>query len=417
MLRLLVMIAVSLAPLAVHGDDEVADEVRRLVEKLDARSLADRKQAEEDIVALGTKALAHLPRSTRRLSAEARDRLARIRKLLERQHAKQSIAPSLVTLASDKSSFGLALKKFADQTGNSVYLPGGEGPDISAKLDKAPYWQSLDGLLDQAGMTIYPFADSKGYRAEPRVDTLRPRAERAAYSGAFRFEPTMLRVESDLRQKAGRSLHLKLHTSWEPRLAPIAIGLKPKSLTAVDDDGNAVLIDPATSASAVAVRARTMASDLDIVLVPPPRTVRSIAKLSGSIGVLMPTSRVRFEFDDLSSARARRERIGSVSVVLDEVRKIDDLWKVSIRVQFKDAASGLESHLDWESKDQAFAVGADGKKLPPARREMQKQGDEVTWSYWFRVPGKIDDHRLVYDVPSDIVELTVPFELKDLQLP
>ena len=100
-----------------------------------------------------------------------------------------------------------------------------------------------------------------------------------------------------------------------------------------------------------------------------------------------------------------------------ETRKVDDLWKISLRVQFKDAASGLESHLDWESKDLAFVVGADGKKLQPVRREMQKQGDEVKWNYWFRMPGKIADYRLVYDVPSDIVEIAVPFEIKDLPLP
>ena len=34
-----------------------------------------------------------------------------------------------------------------------------------------------------------------------------------------------------------------------------------------------------------------------------------------------------------------------------------------------------------------------------------------------KLPGKVADCRLVYEVPSDIVELIVPFKLKDLPLP
>jgi hypothetical protein len=106
-----------------------------------------------------------------------------------------------------------------------------------------------------------------------------------------------------------------------------------------------------------------------------------------------------------------------VSVLLDGIRKVDDLWQVNVRARFKDAANGLESHFDWESKDKAFVAGPDGKEIQPARSEMQKEGDEVRWSYWFRIPGKLADYRFVYDVPSDIVEVDVPFEFKDLPLP
>ena len=52
-----------------------------------------------------------------------------------------------------------------------------------------------------------------------------------------------------------------------------------------------------------------------------------------------------------------------------------------------------------------------------ATRHFMKAGDELPLSYWFTLPGKPSDCRLVYEVPSDIIELTVPFELKDLPLP
>ena len=406
-----------LSPVIGKGDDTLADKVRSLVADLDGRSAAARIKAEARLIALGTPALAHLPKSTRRLSPEARDRLARIRKRLEQQEAKESIEPTRITLDHDEAPLSDVLEKIVDETANRVYLPGGGGPEVSASFSKTPYWQAMDQLLDQAEMTIYPFADEKGYRVEPRVGSLRPRTKRATYSDAFRFEPTMLDFRHDFRTTDSGTLHLKLQAAWEPRLAPIAIGLKPKSLKAVDNKGDVVTVDSATSGSAAAVRPGTMAAEMDIVLVPPPRSAKSIATLSGNIGVLMPTRRVRFEFDALDSDKARRERIGAISVMLSEVRKIDDLWRIGIAAQFNDAASGLESHLDWESKDRAVLLAPGGKTISPARREMQKQGDEVRWSYWFRAPGKIADYRLVYDVPSDIVEIEVPFEIKDLPLP
>ena len=417
MFRSLLIAALLLLPTTARADD-VRTSVRTLVDKLDANSLADRKQAEEQIVALGTKALAHLPSSTRRLSVETRDRLARIRKTLEKLAASESIEPSLFSyIEMDQVPLALVLKELATSSSNRVYLPTGDGPRVDVKFEATPYWQVLDGLLDEAGMTIYPFADAKGFRLEPRASALRPRTRRAAYRGAFRFEATNVRLERDAREAGDGLLHIKLQAAWEPRLAPIAVGLKPQTLKIVDDADAAVSVDRATSGSAVAVAPAQMAAELELVLAPPPRSANSIASLAGKIAVLMPTARVRFEFDALDAERARREKIGDVSVVLDKVRKVDDLLQIGLVVQFKDAARGLESHLDWESKDEAYLIGSDGKKLLPVRREMQKQGDEVKWGYWFRGATKPADYRLVYDVPSDIVELEVPFELKDIKLP
>ena len=419
MVRLFLIVACLLIPAVSRGAEDLRLKIRELVTQLDARSLAERKSAESALIELGSAALAHLPTSNRRLSAEARDRLARVRKTLEQQQAKKSIEPSLFSYVElgEKMPLAIVLKELADSSDNHVYLPKGDGPRVEANFEETPYWVALDQVLDEAGMTIYPFADKKGYRVESRVDSLRPRSERAAYSGAFRFEPTTLELRSDLRQAKGRSLRVKLQTAWEPRLAPIAIGLKPDSLKATDDAGNKIAIDSSTSASAVAVRAGTMQAELDIALVPPSRTTRRIAKLGGNISVLMPTRRVKFEFDALESDRARRERVGAVSVTLDKVRKIDDEWQIDLGVQFKDASSGLESHLDWESKDRAYVIGPDDQKVLPSRRENQREGDSVRRSYWFKASGDLAKYRLVYEVPSDIVELTVPFELKDLPLP
>jgi len=417
LLRLILIIACLFVPTVGHSADDLAASVRGLITQLDANSLAERKAAEKAIIELGPAALAHLPSSRRRLSAEARDRLARIRKTLEQQQATKSIEPSRVSIQDDDATLGEVLAAIAKSTGNRVYLPRGEGANVVATFDKKPYWVAMDQLLDKADMTIYPFADKNGYRVEARADSLRPRSQRAAYSSAFRFEPTTLELRSDLRQTGARSLRVKLQIAWEPRLAPIAIGLKTESLKATDDAGNKIAIDPSTSASTVAVRAASMQSELDIVLAAPSRSVRKISRLSGNLSVLMPTDRVRFEFDALDSGRARRERVGSVSVTLDGFRKVDDQWRIDLGVNFKDAASGLESHLDWESKDRAYVVGPDDRKLTPTRREFQKEGDQVRRRYWFTLPDKLADYRLVYEVPSDILELTVPFELKDLPLP
>ena len=69
-------------------DDDLKLEVLRLVRRLDARELADREAAEKALMEVGPKALDLLPPVDERTPAEVRQRLDRIKVLLQKEQAE-----------------------------------------------------------------------------------------------------------------------------------------------------------------------------------------------------------------------------------------------------------------------------------------------------------------------------------------
>ncbi len=172
----LMLIACSLAgqPTQAASEDLKA-EVRRLVRQLDSDELAQRNAAEEALVKKGPAALELLPAATERLSAEARERLARIRQKLQQAAVESSVKPSLITLDGDAMPLSKALAALAEQSGNKIVDYRGQfgqpanDPPLKVHFDKTPFWQALDQVLDQANLTVYPYGDEPGLNIVGRV--------------------------------------------------------------------------------------------------------------------------------------------------------------------------------------------------------------------------------------------------------
>ena len=80
--------------------------------QLDSDQLAQRNAAEEALIQKGPAVIDLLPAATDRMSAEVRDRLARIRQKLQQAAVESSVKPSLITLNGDamplSKSIGIA---------------------------------------------------------------------------------------------------------------------------------------------------------------------------------------------------------------------------------------------------------------------------------------------------------------------
>ena len=83
---------------------------------------------------------------------------------------------SAVTLHGDRP-LADALAEISRQTGNQLkdvrQQMGQEigNPQVIANFDKTPFWQALDQTLDQAGLTVYPYAgkDELGIMARAEI--------------------------------------------------------------------------------------------------------------------------------------------------------------------------------------------------------------------------------------------------------
>jgi CheY-like chemotaxis protein len=203
-------------------------QVKQLVRQLDADQLTQRDEAEQALTKLGPDAISLLPPVSDRTPAEVAQRLARVRQALERAEAALATQPALVTLDVEMP-LSEAIAAIAKQTGNRIvdhrveFGQEASDPKVKLKFAKAPFWQALDEVLDQAHLTVYGFAGERGVYLVNRPEGESNRSGKAAYSGPFRVSAARFEAVRDLRSARNQSLKLFTDVAWEPRIMPIAI--------------------------------------------------------------------------------------------------------------------------------------------------------------------------------------------------
>ena len=164
------------------------------------------------------------------------------------------------------------LAAITEQTGNKIVGPqdaaGAALPDPTLKIDleKTPFWQALDQVLDQAGLSAYPFGDQKAIVLQPRLPGQALRSAAASYRGPFRFEAVEVQSKRDLRNPVNKALAVKIEAAWEPRLAPIALEEPLKKVVALDDAGRPMAVVGTEGTRENDVTAESMAKLLTVPL-------------------------------------------------------------------------------------------------------------------------------------------------------
>lgn len=398
-------------------------EVRRLVRQLDAPRLADRNTAEQKLIGLGPGVLEHLPGVSESVSAETRQRLDRIRQVLQQELAREAAAASTVTLRGQALPLGEILAAIQQQTANPIAGAGelkqmGIDPKLEIDFDQTPFWEAIDQVLDRANLAVYSFGQPKALTVRPRGPGQPGRCGRACYGGPFRFEPTSVEARRDLRDLAQQSLHVVLEVTWEPRLAPIVLQLPLKQVEALDDSGGRITVENREAEWEVPVSPDAMAKELRIPLALPPRSVQKIARLKGTLTALLPGKIETFRFADLSGAGPLQQRIAGVTVAVEGTRKSSKGHEIRLRVRFDQANEALQSHRNWIFDNEAYLEGPDGKRIAWGSYETTRQTDnELGIAYLFPVQEPLAGYTMVYKTPGLILSAAIPFEVKDLPLP
>ena len=422
----LAFVAISLLSFAqVDGtSSDLARDVRRLVKELDGRDLSGRVKAEEALVELGPAALEHLPEVTPKMSAELQQRVRRIRqKLFERQVAESS-ETSTVTLSGKGMPLADVFAAIEKQTGNKVIdlreKFGQEAAAVVVNVDfqKTPFWQALDTVLAQAKMVVYPYSESKAVGVINRTGSQGTSQARVAYDGPFRVEATDIHASRNFRDPEAGSLRMTLEVAWEPRLAPIVLEQSLDAVTAEADAGETIKASSPEGMIEAQISPSSNASELTIPLTLPPRSVAKISKLKGTLQVLLPGRREKFEFTDLLAAKEVEQRKASAIVTVDQVRKNNEIWEVYMRLRFDDAAGALESHRGWYFNNKAYLVNPKGESIEFGGFETTKQSpDEIGIAYFFDIPEDPKDYKFVYETPATILSTPVEYTIENLELP
>ena len=425
MLASLVVMGAALLGQAEQTDKaDLASQVRRLAHQLDSRELAGREAAERELIELGIEVLDHLPGPDDRVSAEVAQRVQRIRQKLQRAMAEKSARESRISLKGDQMPLSEVLAAIEKQTGNKVvdlrgrFGPPGEDPKLTVDFDDAPFWSTMDRILDRAELSLYAYGDEKALNIVSRPPEQLPRTGRASYSGPFRFEPIRIEAVRDLRNPMGERLAILLEVSWEPRIAPISLQFPLDRIKAVDENGNPLPIDAKQAKLEVPGDSETMATELRIPFELPSRDVKKIARLEGTLKALVQGKVESFRFEDLPDAKNVEKRTAGVTVTLQQVRKNHDVWEFRLLIHFDETSGALASHRNWVFENKALLVTPDGEEIAYHARDTTLQSEnEVGIAYLFGLDDPLTDYAFIYRTTGVIMSIDFDFEISDVSLP
>jgi hypothetical protein len=408
----------SAAENAAAGADSRA-EVRRLVRRLDAAQLAEREAAEQQLIGMGPAILDDLPSAGSGMSPEVRQRLERIRRVLERRQAKSTAQPARVTLHARAQPIADMLRELDRQSGNPIDdTRAPENKPISVQWTDVPFWQALDQALDQAGLDLYPYAQRRVLTIVPRTVADYRRSARAAYCGPFRIEPTTIDARRNLRNPSSAALQLTLEVSWEPRIRPINLTQRLADVAAVDERGQPLTTGRASGELEATIQAHDLAKEFQLSLPLPSRAVQQIAVLKGRFKALLAGQEEAFRFGNLSTAANVEQRVAGATVVLEGVRRGAGTWEVRIQVRFERTAGALESYRGWIFLNQAWLESRDGKRIAFRSQETTRQTEnEIGLAYTFDAPEALDGYQFVYRTPVSILTEKFDYEFRGLPLP
>jgi hypothetical protein len=418
------------APAAAKAEaktEALAEKIRVLVKQLDSNQLAQRDAAEKELVALGADVLPLLPTFNNRTPAEVRNRVARVRAALLKVAVEAATKPATVTLSGEMLA-SEAFKKITEQTGNNFVdfrdrfnQDDKRDPKIKVELDKVPFWQALDTVLDAAEFTLYEFDDEANALAytNREGDALK-RSGHAVYSGLFRLEPSRIEAVRNLKNPSSRSLRLTVDVAWEPRVRPIVLQQPLGDVEAKDENGNKLELDGTQGELEFPVEGTNAAVEMDFPLNAPERSVKQVASLKGKLMATVLGRVEAFEFGELDKIKMAEQERGGVTVAVEAARKNGEIYEVEMRVRFDKAANALESHRGWIFNNECFLVDAKGNQIENAGLEADLLDvNEVGLSYKFDLgeAKSLAGFKFVYKTPAAIIRIPVDFELKGIDLP
>ncbi|HEV3258247.1 MAG TPA: hypothetical protein VG013_15300 [Gemmataceae bacterium] len=405
-------LALSAPTPAAEPDAALQANVKRLMEQLADKDPARQTAAEAALLKLGPDILPLLPESS------PNKRLKTIRRTLRDARIRQGLAPQTFTLQDRAMPLSKTLKALAGQTAVPVADRRQNkevDPKLRLNLNRVTFWQGLDAIAREADL---------------RVDLYQPdgtialvdgphRELPVSYHGLFRVVVKGVELVRDFETEA-HLCRARLEIAWEPRFQPLFLQARPEALEIKDDRG--IALKSTAGASGRTSVGRGHVVETQVLMEAPPRAVKAIGLLRGTIGMVGPSSTLTFTFDKL--AGKERQSKDGVTVTLREFDTQPERWTVRFLLQYPPDDPDFDSFESWLVTSQIHLVKKGTRKGfgPGSYESDTRPGHRATFTYDFveengLVLGKPADWKLVYQLPGPIIELPVKFEFKDLPLP
>jgi len=409
-----------------RGEDKSAlrMKVAELIQKLDAATLAERSQAEHALVELGPVILPLLPAPELIETPSARETIKRLRPVMERRAARESSAPSHVSL-SGELSLGDIAKEIRRQTGNTVIVSDHAGiteSKLSVDWTRTLFWEVLDDCCKRADIQWQFVPGTDIIQLVPQSEKVSPEIA-VNRTGPFRLAITNVEIRPVVGEEPQRIVRVSGHLSIEPRLRPLFLTMAAAQVRATSDQEVAL---PPWSPEAkyefpVADGGRDAPVRWDFRL--PPEFIIKTISIQGKLGCQVAAATERVVFDQTSQTRGTVRRRGGVSVRLRHlnIEPVEsDLLneEIGIVVSYDHGGPAFESHRSWIFHNAVYLETKDGKRTSYTDFETTQQADgAIAVDYrWQTVAAPATQYLFVYEAPTLIIDVPIEIDLSGIPI-
>lgn len=410
--------------------EQARPQVQALVDQLSDDSWQTRQEAQQQLVEIG-EAARPLLLSVYQGSDDAEAR-ARAEAALNQLEENRTSGTSFITIHLKNASPEQAFSELARQA--HTHLPPTPGDLWTSRpwnaadidIDRRPFWEALREICGTFGVS----PQNRGSDASDLTIVAGSGGGRlggdspSVVSGPFLITASYINRSHyvDLNQPGNvrRNCNVQLLVAPEPKLKVLAGPYSAAIDEAVDEKGQS-LRGPSTTHDGMQMGNQGVWS-LSAALVPPARAGQKIAKLRGSGRFLVQARSESVEIANVLSAQDVTKTVGGKQFTLKKVQKSGDVFLVKLKIYRTgwDQREWLYTH----PQENFALLDGEGRRLTRITAGPSAGvGDELDVSLqfqqqnWHGGEDAGEPAKLVWDVPVEVREVTVPFEFTDLPLP
>ena len=329
------------------------------------------------------------------------------------------LQPKPANVPVGKHEVATLLRDLEKQTGNRVVDRRAAGATRSVEIgfDKLPFLSALDKLAAALNANVSPYTDD-GLALVDRA----AKKGMIAYAGICRLEIRGVSLNWDAATDR-RTCVAQVEVVWEPRFEPLYATMDQiVGEFSPDETGKVLAINDKSRVPQST--ARVSALTLELRFPAPGRGSPKIANLAGALRFLGPAKMLEFNLPLNNKAAFAQD---GVEVTLAPVVANKEFWRFDVTILNPVGTPFFESYQSWLENNRLHLKNAAPGPLviwkhrpedqqflsdPSPRRAAvryefagaQTKGVPANWILHYRTPGRI-------------VELTVPFEFRDVPLP
>jgi hypothetical protein len=408
-------------PAAVPGAVPPAD-VESLVARLSSDSWQERQDAADRLVQRGDEAAMRL----QALLKEAPD--PEVRSLAETAIAQigenRRLGQSIITIKSDRITPKELFRQLGEQAGvalepapPNLFETLARAP-VAIDVDHQPFWLAMREINARTNITLSTW----GNREMKLTSGQHPQGPNFV-TGAYMIVANRVSRSRtvDLGNQIGpqNQFVVQLTAFAEPKLRLVRAAGAARVETAVDDNGRSLALPNMDMNQYGYYQQIGNAWQVSVPLADIPNIGTKIAMLKGTIAADLCTRFEHLEVPDILSARSVEKSVGDARITVLDVSRKGELFELRIRAEMRG------SEVEWSRLPLNDIALVDAEGIQLARRGTSASGKNNTYeatvqfaagqSQDGKKPG--DPAKLVWDVPIEVKDVTIPFEFSDIPIP